>query len=304
MQSKERRFSTRIAQVIVLIVAAIIVLYYLANFATQIPFNITLVIEIVVVGIVGYFAIGIVTNELRLIFTKTSGLERGATVATAFRYFGYIALAFVLLAIAGISGTALLAGGTFGGLILGLASQQTLSNIFAGLLILTARPFLVGERITLSTWQWGFALTSYPPKFFSDDMLIPGYTGVVQDIRLNFTAIRLDEGPLVRVPNSIVIQGAVVTHEIQERVVKIRYDMQKPIDIEGAINVLHDVVAKNEYVAKPESVVVNIENITPTNVIVAILVVCKGAHEAKPRSSILVEIEKAIASFKETQGKK
>ena len=75
MQNKERRFSTRIAQVIVLIVAAIIVLYYLANFATQIPFNITLVFEIVVVGIVGFFAIGILKNELRLILTKTSGLE-------------------------------------------------------------------------------------------------------------------------------------------------------------------------------------------------------------------------------------
>lgn len=303
MSSPPRRFSTRIAQAIILVVAAFIVLYYFSFFATYLPSNIVLGIKIVVVLVLGYFAIAKISAELREVLSRTSGIERGGTAASAFRYIGYIILAFAVLGIAGISGTALLAGGTFTGLVLGLASQQTLSNIFAGLLILTARPFLVGERITLSTWQWGFALTSYPPKFFSDDMLIPGYTGVVEDIRLNFTAIRLDEGPLVRVPNSIVIQGAVVTHEIQERVVKVRYDIQKPIDTEGAVRVLRDLVARNEHVAKPESVVVNVENITPTNVIVSILAVCKGAHEAGPRSSILMEVEKAIASFKEVQKK-
>lgn len=303
MASKSRGISSTLAQAIILILAAIIGLYYLSNFQTQIPFNIWLAVELVVVALVGYLAIGMITNDLKRVLSKTSGVERGATVATTFRYMGYIALAFVVLGIAGVSGTELLAGGTFTGLVLGLASQQTLSNIFAGLLILTTRPFLVGNRITLSTWQWGFALPSYPPKFYSDDLLIPGYTGVVEDIRLNYTMIRLDEGVQLKVPNSIVIQAAVVAHTVEERIVRVRYDVLKPIDIDAMLTVFHDVVAKNSWVVKPESVMINVENITPTDVIVIIAALCKGSYEAPPRTSILIDIEKSLKTLKEKQQK-
>lgn len=303
MASQPGKINSKIAQAVALVLAAIIVLYYLAYFATEIPFSILHAVEVVVAAVVGYFAIGMMTNELKRVISKTSGLERGATVATTFRYIGYIVLAFVVLGIAGVSGTELLAGGTFTGLVLGLASQQTLSNIFAGLLILTTRPFLVGNRITLSTWQWGFALPSYPPKFFSEDLLIPGYTGVVEDIRLNYTMIRLDEGVQLKVPNSIVIQASVVAHTVEERVVRVRYDVLKPVDMDLMMTVLRDVVVKNPWVTKPESVAINVENITPTDVIVVIDAVCKGAYEAPPRSSILIDIEKSLKTLKDNQQK-
>lgn len=261
MTDKQKKANSKLAQAAILVLAAFVVLYYLVYFATEITFNILLVIKIVVAAIVGYFAIGILANELKMVLSKTSGLERGTTVATAFRYISYLVFAFVVLGLAGVSGTALLAGGTFTGLVLGLASQQTLSNIFAGLLILTSRPFLVGNRITLSTWQWGFALPSYPPKFLSDNLLIPGYTGTIEDIRLNYTTIRLDEGVQVKVPNSIVIQASVVDHSVEERVVRVRYDVPKPVDTPSVVRILHDVVARNEWVAKPESVTVYVENI-------------------------------------------
>ena len=94
MASKSRGISSTLAQAIILILAAIIGLYYLSNFQTQIPFNIWLAVELVVVALVGYLAIGMITNDLKRVLSKTSGVERGATVATTFRYMGYIALAF------------------------------------------------------------------------------------------------------------------------------------------------------------------------------------------------------------------
>ncbi|MDG6989218.1 MAG: mechanosensitive ion channel family protein [Nitrososphaerota archaeon] len=268
------------------------------------PFSALLLIKIAIAVVAGYFAIGILANQIKRGISKTSGPERGATVGTAFRFIGYIALAFIVLGLAGVSGTQLLAGGTFTGLVLGLAGQQTLSNVFAGLLILTSRPFLVGNRITLSTWQWGFVVPSYPPKFFSDDLLIPGYTGVVEDIHLNYTAIRLDEGTLVKVPNSIVIQASVVDQSPSERLVRVRYDVPKPVDTALLASTLHDVVVRNDHVSKPETVKVYFENITPTDVIVVIEAFCKGAYEAPVRSSILLDIERATAELKEKQRSK
>ncbi|MDG6953302.1 MAG: mechanosensitive ion channel family protein [Nitrososphaerota archaeon] len=301
MENRSDSFRPKLVEAFIVIAAALVLLYFVVYFAGSLPINGLVLIKVVVAIVAGYLAIGIVANQIRRGVSRTSGPERGATVATAFRFIGYIALAFVTLAIAGVTGTELLAGGTVTGLVAGLASQQTLSNMFAGLLILTSRPFLVGNRITISTWQWGFDIPAYPPKFFSDNLLIPGYTGVVEDIRLNYTTIRLDEGVLVKVPNSIVIQASVIEHKVKERLVRVRYDVPKPVDAAVLASTLHDVVAKNAFVSKPDSVSVYVENITPTDVIVLIEAFCTGAYEAPARSSILLDIEKATAELKESQ---
>ena len=304
MEPGNGSLTSRLAVALAVVVAAAILISFVIYFLSSIPFSALLLIKIAIAVVAGYFAIGVLANQIKRGISKTSGLERGATVGTAFRFIGYIALAFVVLGLAGVSGTQLLAGGTFTGLVLGLAGQQTLSNVFAGLLILTSRPFLVGNRITLSTWQWGFVAPSYPPKFFSDDLLIPGYTGVVEDIRLNYTAIRLDEGTRVKVPNSIVIQASVVDHGQSERLVRVRFDVPKPVDTALLASTLHDVVVRNDFVSKPETVKVYFENITPTDVIIVIEAFCKGAYEAPARSSILLDIERATAELKERQRSK
>lgn len=302
MQEKESgSVSTKALEALSLVLAGAIVLYYLVFFAAQLPFSLTLALKVVVAGVLGYVAIGIVSRELRKVISKTSGVEKGAIVGTSFRYLGYILLAFVILGLAGVSTVSLLAGATFSGLVLGLAGQQTLSNIFAGLLILTARPFLVGERITVSTWQWGFALPSYPPKFFSDNMLVPGYTGVVDDIRLNYTIIRSDDGVQVKLPNSIVIQASVIDHRTSERLVRVRYDVAKPANPSSLVELIRSVVVKNSWVTRPESVSVSVENITPTDIVVVIEAVCRGAYEAPPRSAILLDIDKSVMGLKEEE---
>jgi small-conductance mechanosensitive channel len=301
MRTHRGNVRPRILGAIVLILAGAVLLYYLAFFVTEFPFSELLAIKIIVVAAVGYLAISAVASELEKVIADNSSQERGATVGSGFRYVGYILLAFVTLGVAGVSGTELLAGGTFTGLVLGLASQQTLSNIFAGLLILTARPFRVGERITISTWQWGFELPSYPPKFFSDNLLVPGYTGTVEDIRLNYTVIRLDEGIPVRLPNSIVIQASVVDHKTSERLVRVRYEVSKPVEARTLVERIEGVVKKNAWVTRPETVTVNVENITPTDVVVVIEAVCRGAYEPPPRTAILVDIEEALEALKSTK---
>ena len=56
----------------------------------------------------------------------------------------------VALEIAGVSAASLVATSAFTAVILGLAAQQTLGNLFAGMVLLSARPFRVGERVRLS----------------------------------------------------------------------------------------------------------------------------------------------------------
>jgi small-conductance mechanosensitive channel len=64
-------------------------------------------------------------------------------------------IVLIALGVAGVGAGSLIAGGAFTAIILGLAAQQTLGNLFAGLVLITARPFRVGERVRLQAGAIG-----------------------------------------------------------------------------------------------------------------------------------------------------
>jgi small-conductance mechanosensitive channel len=71
------------------------------------------------------------------------------TVGFLIRLLGVIAITGVALRLAGLGASELAVGGAFTAIIAGLAAQQTLGNLFAGLVLLSARPFRVGDRVKL-----------------------------------------------------------------------------------------------------------------------------------------------------------
>lgn len=78
----------------------------------------------------------------------------------------------------GIPLTTLLAGAGVGGLTVALAAQDTLRNLFGSMMIMLDKPFRVGERIVAK-----------------------GYDGVVQEVGLRSTRLRLLTGHEVTIPN-------------------------------------------------------------------------------------------------------
>ena len=69
-----------------------------------------------------------------------------------------VTMAFALLlalSVAGVSLQTLAVGGAFTAVVLGLAAQQTLGNVIAGMVLLSARPFRVGERVRLQAGAVG-----------------------------------------------------------------------------------------------------------------------------------------------------
>jgi small conductance mechanosensitive channel len=100
--------------------------------------------------------------------------------------------ATLALRIAGLGPRTLAFGGAVTAVVVGLAAQQTLGHVFAGTVLLTARPFRVGERVRL---QGG--------------PLAGSVRGVVSSLGLLYTTFSSDEGP-VMVPNAVVLGVAVV----------------------------------------------------------------------------------------------
>lgn len=79
----------------------------------------------------------------------------------------------------GASGVAL---GGFLGIVIGFASQQVLGQAIAGLFLLIARPFKIGDYV-----------------------VIAGEQGTVEDISAMFTIVRKDDGSIALVPSGMIV---------------------------------------------------------------------------------------------------
>jgi len=273
-----------------------LILYSFLSAFELIPLSLVVVVQVLVAAVVGYVSIGFVARALRGLTSKTFGIRSGNAVSVAFRLVAYTALALFLLALVGVSGTALLAGGTFAGLVIGLAGTTVLSNIMGGILLLVAHPFEVGDRVTVTTWQYGMAVPAYPPKFFSDDRFIIGYTGVVQDLSLAYTSLVLDEGPSMKIPNNVMVQAAILKHSTP-RWVRTRYEVPGHPDPEGLLEAVEKAVRRNPWVVDPYRVQVTLQAITPTSTVLAVDALCKSAFEDPPRSSILIDVSRAVSGL-------
>jgi small-conductance mechanosensitive channel len=274
-------------------------LYYVLYVYRLVPISATTAVQLAVALSAGYVAITILGREIYGLSKRVLGEKRASSLYLLYRVSAYIVLFMVLLSIAGISDTALLAGGTFAGLVIGLAGQTVLSNVIAGVMLVIARPYEVNDRVTFVTWQYGRIVPIYPPKFFSQDFLMPGYSGRVMTIGLTYTTVRLDDGPLMKIPNSVMVQAAVVSHEVKERWVRTRYEVPNSIDPKTLLPALEETIKKNEWIANPASVSALIGSGTLSTYVVSVDAVCRGSYEDPPRSSILIDIMAVVERLKE-----
>jgi small-conductance mechanosensitive channel len=98
----------------------------------------------------------------------------------------------IALRVAGLTPRTLAFGGAVTAVVIGLAAQQTFGNLIAGMVLLSARPFRVGERVRL---QGGG--------------LAGAVEGTVSSLGLLYTTLAGREGPLM-VPNATVLSVAVM----------------------------------------------------------------------------------------------
>jgi small conductance mechanosensitive channel len=129
------------------------------------------------------------------------------TVAFAIRLAMIILVAAVALHVAGVKTSTLAVGGAFTAVVLGLAAQQTLGNIFAGVVLQGTRPFRVGERVRLTSGPLGGSIE-----------------GTVSSLDLFYTTM-ITGGERMMVPNNVVLLAAVVPLREPEGVdVRARFD--------------------------------------------------------------------------------
>jgi small-conductance mechanosensitive channel len=114
------------------------------------------------------------------------------TVGFLLRLLTILFVFLIALRIVGLDPRTLAVGGAFTAVIFGLAAQQTLGNLIAGTVLLSARPFRVGDRVRL---QGG--------------PIAGNVEGVVSSLGLLYTTFASGEDSIM-VPNSVVLSVAVI----------------------------------------------------------------------------------------------
>src|SRR5947209_8106996 len=154
LTQRTARKARREAAVVLPVLAGVLVVYALrkpilgvgAKSPWQTPVRVITVIALLALGWALARDIG---RAVAPVFFRRMDPSTAGTVGFLIRL---VTMALALLAALGIAQVkpgALIAGSAFTAVIVGLAAQQTLGNLFAGMVLISARPFRGGERVRL-----------------------------------------------------------------------------------------------------------------------------------------------------------
>jgi small-conductance mechanosensitive channel len=131
------------------------------------------------------------SGKVRSVLEPRSGTAHAAVVRYALLLIGALTTLIVTLVLFAIPVGQLVLGGALTSVFVGIAAQQALSNVFAGMVLLFARPFRVGDAIRLRAGALGGQID-----------------GTVTEIGITY--VRLDSGTsIMAVPNSQVLNAVV-----------------------------------------------------------------------------------------------
>jgi len=143
------------------------------------------------------------------------------SITTTILVVGFFSALLVIPQVRAVAG-GLLASSAVLGVIIGFASQRTLGNFVAGLLIAVSQPIRLGDRVTYA-----------------------GEDGVVEEIGLTFTLIRTRDDARLVVPNEKLVSDTIRNASIRSKGTFAEVTVQVPLsaDLHAAVAGLREEVA-------------------------------------------------------------
>jgi len=163
----------------------------------------------------------------KVVDSRLARRELDPSTATRYRVLrrslvaGIVAVGF-LSALLAIPPVRAVAGAVLGsaavvGLVVGLAAQSTLSNFVAGLMIAVTQPLRIGDRVEIADAE-----------------------GIVEEIDLTYTTIRLDDATRLVIPNAKLAADTIRNSTIvsREKVAEITVQVPLSRELSGVLELL------------------------------------------------------------------
>lgn len=232
--------------------------------------NIVAAIAILIVGMIVARLISSTVNRLML----ARGID--STVAdflSALVRYGIIAFTLIAaLSRVGVQTASVIAVLGAAGLAVGLALQGSLSNLAAGVLLVTFRPFRTGEYVDLG-----------------------GIAGTVLNVQIFSTTMRTVDGKIVVVPNGKIIAGNIINYSREpvrrnEFIIGVSYEA----DIDQVKQILTDIVSRDERVLKDRDITVRVNELGPSSVNFVVRAWSKSGDLQNVYWDVLEQIKKGL----------
>lgn len=185
------------------------------------------IVAAIVTIIIGMFIARIVSNAINRVLLARHIDATVADFLSAMVRYGIIAFTVIAaLGRVGVQTASVIAVLGAAGLAVGLALQGSLSNLAAGVLLVTFRPFKTGEFVDLG-----------------------GVMGTVQNVQIFSTTLKTADGKIVVVPNGKIIAGNIINYSREpirrnEFIIGVAYDA----DVDQVIALFREVVEADERV--------------------------------------------------------
>jgi small-conductance mechanosensitive channel len=223
-----RRARAHLALLLPLITAVVVAYSHRAElFGADLPVRIGCVIALVILGWSFAMNLGRAVGPTLL---KRLDPDTAGTVGFLIRLLTLMLSVIFALRLAGLRPETLAVGGAITAVILGLAAQQTIGNLISGTVLLSARPFRVGDRVRMHAGG------------------VAGQVeGTVASLGLLYTTLANGEDRIL-VPNNVVLSGAVVPLREPSGVdLRARLDAEvKPSQVEQCIEQGVTVATRND----------------------------------------------------------
>ena len=269
-------FATLIV-IVVIIFAAVILLERFVH----LPPSYSKYIYAVVIGLVVYVIVKTITRVIETFLDKRIGRAEAKPITMIIMIIGYFIILLAVLAALGINVSSVILSAALFGAVIGLATQTILSNIFAGLILVFTKPFKVDDYVTINAWQFGKAYPTIAPKYFSVDRFeAAGYSGVVENITLNYTKIRLEGENTVTIPNGVLMQASFTVMKGSQWI-QVRFEVPKTIRFDNLRGKLISVIEKVDGYAGESKLAVDETTMTSYIIIVKVLTNSRELLNAK-----------------------
>lgn len=209
------------------------------------------VVAAAVMLIIGLWLIKRLTNFLKR-FMHTKGVDPSLApflnniISIGLKIF----LVILVISQLGIEATSFLAILGSAGIAIGLALQGSLSNFAGGVLLLTLRPFRVGDFIEAQ-----------------------GQSGKVHLINIFNTVIKTGDNKTIFIPNGPLASGTIVNYDLEE---KRRVDMKFTIDYRSDVGlakeILNNLIAKDSRILNDPAPMIAVSDVVDNAVSVMIRV--------------------------------
>ena len=188
-RSRARRARAEALLILPLVVGVLAAYKYrMELFGLDVPVRIASVVALMILGWALARDIG---RAVGPILFKRLDPGTAGTIGFLIRLFTVILALLVALRIAGLKPETLAVGGAVTAVLFGLAAQQTVGNLIAGTVLLSARPFRVGDRIRLHSGATAGRIE-----------------GTISGLGLLYTIMKRGGDPIM-VPNSVML-GSVI----------------------------------------------------------------------------------------------